>query len=100
VPCNEEQAFICERDINQQSKPVTVRCGNAQPTTISSTTTVARPTTTTAIAFIQQKKFSVKNDEQNFFIQQSSSSINKLQKTTRENRIRAIDPSMNNQSLH
>jgi len=36
-PCNEEYGFICERDINRQSIPLTIRCGNIQSTTISST---------------------------------------------------------------
>ncbi|CAF1556039.1 unnamed protein product [Adineta ricciae] len=46
-PCTEEQAFICERDINRQSLPLTIRCGNPLSTTISSTTF----STTTAIIY-------------------------------------------------
>jgi len=48
-PCDEMQAFICEREINRQSIPLTVRCGNAPIpsslplSTISSSTTL--PTT-------------------------------------------------------
>ncbi|CAF0765862.1 unnamed protein product [Rotaria sp. Silwood1] len=53
-PCDELQAFICERDINRQSIPLTVRCGNAQAplsstiiiTTPSSSSSPPQPTTT------------------------------------------------------
>ncbi|UJR10705.1 hypothetical protein I4U23_014898 [Adineta vaga] len=53
--CNEEQAFICERDILRQSLPLTIRCGNPLPTlipsskplTTTSTTTITTTTTTT-----------------------------------------------------
>ncbi|CAF1252897.1 unnamed protein product [Rotaria sordida] len=94
-PCNEEQAFICERDMNRQSIPLTVHCGNAQSTTILSTkrttTTVITTTTTTTtmipstqrttISFIHQENISLKNIEENFVLQQSSSTINnKVQK--------------------
>ncbi|CAF0832043.1 unnamed protein product [Rotaria sp. Silwood1] len=94
-PCNEEQAFICERDMNRQSIPLTARCGNVQPTTILSTkrttTTVVTTTTTTimsstqhaTISFIHHEKIALKNIEENFFIEQSSSTIkNKVRKTT------------------
>ncbi|CAF2797307.1 unnamed protein product [Rotaria sp. Silwood2] len=110
-PCNEEQAFICERDMNRQSIPLTVRCGNVQPTTILSTkkksTTAATKTTTTTtvtvtttttiitstqrttISFGHQEKIALKDIEENIFLQQSSSTINnKLQKTTKN----FIDP--------
>ncbi|CAF3376056.1 unnamed protein product [Rotaria sp. Silwood1] len=102
-PCNEEQAFICERDMNRQSIPLTARCGNVQPTTILSTkrttTTVVTTTTTTimsstqhaTISFIHHEKIALKNIEENFFIEQSSSTIkNKVQKTTRN----FIDPNI------
>ena len=49
--CQEEQAFICEREMNKQSIPLTIRCGNIQTTTIPSTkltTTTTTTTTTTA----------------------------------------------------
>ncbi|CAF5134696.1 unnamed protein product, partial [Rotaria magnacalcarata] len=40
--CNEEQAFICERDINRQSIPLTVKCGNVQKTTMLPMKTITR----------------------------------------------------------
>ncbi|CAF3626323.1 unnamed protein product [Adineta steineri] len=44
--CQELQAFICERDIDQQALPLTVRCGNLQ-TPLSSSTIITTTTTTT-----------------------------------------------------
>lgn len=52
-PCNELQAFICERDINRRSIPLTVRCGNAQAplssTIITTTTTSSSSSVSTII---------------------------------------------------
>lgn len=53
-PCNELQAFICERDLNRQLIPLMVRCGNAEAplsssTIITTTTSTRRPT----VSFIQ-----------------------------------------------
>ena len=43
--CNEEQAFICQRDEKRQRVPLTIRCGDIQqPTIISSTTTIIETT--------------------------------------------------------
>lgn len=44
-PCNEEQAFICQRDEKQHRVPLTIRCGNIQPSTMMMITT----TTTTSM---------------------------------------------------
>jgi hypothetical protein len=100
-PCSEAQAFICERDINRQSIPLTVRCGNIRPTTISSIkpiiTTITKttvPTTEhTTMSFIQPENIS----EENLFVQQqlSSTIYNKSQMTTN-----TIDPSMNNRFIN
>ncbi|CAF3823419.1 unnamed protein product [Rotaria sordida] len=53
IPCDEQHAFICERDINRQSIPLTVRCGNAQAplssTIITTTTPPPPPPPTTTI---------------------------------------------------
>jgi hypothetical protein len=87
-PCNEEQAFICERDINQHSIPLTVRCGNTQSTIVSSTETTMPTTQMTTIAFIPREDIPSKNVS----VTQLSSTIhNKLQKT----KTNTIDPSMN-----
>ncbi|UJR35112.1 hypothetical protein I4U23_027883 [Adineta vaga] len=51
-PCHELQAFICERDTDQQSIPLTVRCGNDQvplSTTTITTTTLSSSIRTTII---------------------------------------------------
>jgi hypothetical protein len=77
-PCDEEHAFICERNINQQSIPLTIRCGNPQSTTIPPIQITTTTVTTT----------------QNTTIQQLSSSTMKmkLHKTKKNN---PIDPSKN-----
>jgi hypothetical protein len=106
-PCNEFHAFICERDINQQSIPLTVRCGNAQAslssTIITTTTTAPTPTTSTrrpTVAFIQPPI--VHEDippplyKQQSLVPSVFPSINKEQeKTTVQTKSSSIDPSIN-----
>ena len=109
-PCDEQQAFICERDINRQSIPLTVRCGNAQSTLSSTiiTTTPPSPTTTIAsittstprptVSFIQPP---VGRDDipsslykPHLFVPSISPSVNTEQpKTTIETKTSSIDPS-------
>ena len=90
-PCDELQAFICERDINQQSIPITVRCGNAQAplsSTITRTTSTILPssiiTATTkqypTVSFIQlpivHKEISSPIYKQSHFISPVIPSVN------------------------
>jgi hypothetical protein len=100
-PCNELQAFVCERDINRQSIPLTVRCGNDRAplssstiitttTTILSTTSTRRPT----VSFIQppivHEEIPSLISQQRVFIP----SINTEQTaTTIETKTNSIDPS-------
>jgi hypothetical protein len=101
-PCNELQAFVCERDINRQSIPLTVRCGNDRAplssstiitttiTTILSTTSTRRPT----VSFIQppivHEEIPSLISQQHVFIP----SINTEQTpTTIETKTNSIDPS-------
>lgn len=49
-PCNEEQAFICQRDEKRQRVPLTIRCGDIQqPTIISSVPTMTTTIETTRV---------------------------------------------------
>ena len=89
-PCNEYHPFICERDINRQSIPLTIRCGDAPlplapiRTKITTSTTTASTTTTKesttkifirqprpTVAFVQPpvvtKEILASNSEENFF---------------------------------
>lgn len=112
-PCDEQQAFICERDIHRQLIPLTVRCGNAQ-TTLSST--IITITTTTAIPIIPTSTLHptvsfiqppVEHEDipspvykQHLFVPAISPSINTEQpKTTIETKTNSIDPSKINQSF-
>ena len=52
-PCSELQAFICEREINRQSIPLTVRCGNAPAPVLSMThptVPLSQPPTVAAVS--------------------------------------------------
>ncbi len=103
-PCEEFQAFICERDINRQSIPLTVRCGNAQSplsstiiTTITTTASTRRPT----VSFIQPPIVHEDSPspiyKQQVFVPPVVSSIKSEQaKTTVETKSSSIDPSMKN----
>ncbi|CAF1522589.1 unnamed protein product, partial [Adineta steineri] len=79
-PCQDEQAFICERDINRQSIPLTIHCGNVPSTTIppmksSITTTTIATIQHSSISFIQQVKR----------IEQLSTTIKTKSQTTKNN---------------
>ena len=60
-PCDEFQAFICERDINRQSIPLTVRCGNAQAplssTIITTTTMITAASTRRPTVFVYSTSY-------------------------------------------
>ncbi|CAF2041821.1 unnamed protein product [Rotaria magnacalcarata] len=114
--CNEEQAFICERDINRQSIPLTVKCGNVQKTTMlpmktitrtiessltsssspllsSSTKTTARIVTNVphiTIPLIHQEEIASKISEKIFFVGPSSSTV----KNELKHRTNTIDPNV------
>lgn len=112
-PCNELNAFICERNINRQPIPLTVRCGNAPlpvlpitSTTIQTSTTEKttrnsmRPTRPT-VAFIQppivSKEISMSNNEENIFHRQEKimkTTNSPEQMTATETKQNIIDPSM------
>lgn len=106
-PCDEQQAFICEREIHRQLIPLTVRCGNAQTTlssTLITTTTIPIRTTSTSrptVSFIQPP---VEHDhipspvykQQHLFVPAVSPSISTDKpKTTIETKTNSIDPSKN-----
>lgn len=112
-PCEELQAFICERDINRQSIPLTVRCGNAQiplSTTIITTTTTITPKTTIipdntrrpTVSFIQppivHEEIPSTVYKQNVFVPSVIPSTDSEQqsKTTIETKTSSIDPSIRN----
>lgn len=91
--------------MNLHLVPLSLRCGNVEPTTISSattvtttiaaltqTTTIRTSTQRTTIPFISQEKLFLKDSEQNSFIQKVSSTNNhNLQKHTTD----TIDQSIN-----
>ncbi|CAF2765614.1 unnamed protein product [Rotaria sp. Silwood2] len=109
-PCDELQAFICERDINRQSIPLTVRCGNAQAplsstiiiTTPSSPppppiTTIITSTRRPTVSFIQppivhEKIPSSSIYEPDNFFPSVIPSVNT--ETTMETKISSIDPNI------
>lgn len=91
--------------MNRQPIPLTVRCGNIQPTTISSTTTLTTTVVTTivtstqhsTISFTPQDNISLKISQENIFVAQSTSTINsRPQKDTTG----SIDPSKNNRFFY
>lgn len=84
-PCNEEYTFICERDLKQQSVPLTIRCGNIQSRINPSTQIITKTTMTTmtTAVMITTTATHISTTEQI-----SSTMINKLQKP------KTIDPSM------
>ncbi|CAF1247014.1 unnamed protein product [Rotaria magnacalcarata] len=109
-PCDELQSFICERDINRQSIPLAVRCGNAQAplsSTITTTTTSSSSPTTTITtttrrptdSFIQppivQGKITLHVDKQNYFTSAVTPSINTEPiETVIETKSNSIDPNI------
>jgi hypothetical protein len=109
-PCEEYHAFICERDINQQLIPLTVRCGNAQiplSSTIITTTTMIttidstrRPTDSFIQPPIVHEDIPSPIYKQHLFVPPMIPSINSEQaKTTIETKTSSIDPSRTNQFL-
>ena len=73
--CNEQHSFICQRNINRQSIPLILNCGNVQSTTIP-LTKIITTTEQTTTQLIKQLL--------------SSTGINHLKKT----KTNTIDPSM------
>ena len=99
-PCDELQAFICERDINQQSILLTVRCGNAQaPITsiITTTTRTRRPTVSFIQPPIEHEEISLATHRQDSFVSllppMVTSMNTKQEKSTIETKSNSIDPS-------
>ena len=91
-PCIEEQAFICERNINRQPIPLTIRCGSDKSPMTSSTKTTPSTTQRTTIPIMQMENIILTTSEIKSFVEQSSSTVqNKLQQT----RMNIIDSSMN-----
>ncbi|CAF1490515.1 unnamed protein product, partial [Adineta steineri] len=80
-PCQDEQAFICERDINRQSIPLTIHCGNVPSTTIPPMKSSI--TTTTTIATIQHSSISFIQQVKR--IEQLSTTIKTKSQTTKNN---------------
>lgn len=48
-PCNEEQAFICQREEKREAVPLTIRCGNIQSTPALITSTISTTSETMRI---------------------------------------------------
>ncbi len=100
-PCEEFQAFICERDINRQSIPLTVRCGNAElplSSTIITTTITTDSTRRPTVSFIQppivHEEIPSPIYKQHFFVPPVIPTINTEQaKTTIDTKTNSIDPS-------
>jgi hypothetical protein len=101
-PCEEFQAFICERDINRQSIPLTVRCGNAElplSSTIITTTITTDSTRRPTVSFIQppivHEEIPSPIYKQHFFVPPVIPTINTEQaKTTIDTKTNSIDPNI------
>lgn len=119
-PCDELQPFICERDIDQQSIPLTVRCGNAEaplsstiitttmssssssthrpPPPITTRTTITAPSRHPTVSFIQppivNEEFPPEVFKTDKFVQKAMPTINSEPiETATETRTSSIDPS-------
>ena len=64
-PCNEEQAFICQREEKREPVPLTIRCGNIQSLPLITSTISTTSETTRIVSSSTMKSLTKKTDSIN-----------------------------------